>query len=89
MPPSCSPVDDLATTVAAITADQRAKPDFRASRHGMTPRGLAGLYPTARCPWQASPRQGNSGSSKPQIGDCCNALIIAAAAVRIHPNLGR
>jgi hypothetical protein len=55
----------------------------RASRHGKLPRydatGLAGLVPRRDVPGGPRRDKGISGSSKPQIGDCCNALMIAAA----------
>src|SRR5262249_44568992 len=40
---SCSPVADLATTVVATTANQRAKLGVRARHHGLTLPGSAGL----------------------------------------------
>src|SRR5215468_11510500 len=65
------------------------KPQLRASRHGELPRydatGLAGLVPRRDIPGGLRRDKGISGSSKPQIGDCCNALMIAAAAVADNP----
>jgi hypothetical protein len=63
---------------------------FRASHHGMTPpddaTGLAGLFPRRDVPGGPRRDKGISGSSKPQIGDCCNALMIAAAAAADKAN---
>jgi len=57
--------------------------NVRASRHGLTPpddaTGLAGLVPRRDVPGGPRRDKGISGSSKPQIDDCCNALMIAAA----------
>jgi hypothetical protein len=48
--------------------------------------GLAGLVPRRDVPGGPRRDKGISGSSKPQIGDCCNALMIAAAAVVDGPD---
>jgi len=69
----------LVLILIAAMGDER-KPCFRREPPRCDATRFGELCPAARCLWQASPRQGNSGSSKPQIEDCCNALIIACAS---------